>query len=479
MPAPRSLAELEADVARDLELSAHPRAPWLVPRQVGSADILDVLIIGGGQCGLAVAHALRRDKVENILVVDRAEHGQEGPWVTYGRMRALRSLKDQTGPDLRLPALTYQAWHEASFGRDDWDRMRWIPKEFWNDYLLWFRRVTGVPVRNGIEAGAITPIGTDCGLPALEIATSAGVMRARKVVLATGQEGIGGWWMPPHIAALPRPFRAHTNEMIDFDALRGKVVAVLGAGASAFDNAAVALEQGAAEVHLFCRRAEPMVVQPYRWLTFAGFLRHMGEMPDEWRWRFMSYILGLREGFAQDHYDRVVKHANFHMHVGGEWTGAAIEAGRVALDTPTGPFLADFLITGTGTRMDPAMCPELAHCAGNIALWADRYTPPPEDAHARLGEFPYLNADSAFLEKRPGETPWIADIHLFGIGTTMSFGPAGSSINAMSISAPRVAAGVTRGLFAADMPRLYAELRAYEQKQVELDTARLVRPAAE
>lgn len=479
MPAPRNLAELEADVARDLELTAHPRAPWLVPRQVGGQDILDVLIIGGGQCGLAVAHALRRDKVDNLLVVDRAAHGQEGPWVTYARMRALRSLKDQTGPDLKLPALTYQAWHEASFGRDDWDRMRWIPKEYWNDYLLWFRRVTGIPVRNGVEAGAITPIRTDCGLPALEIATSTGTLRARKVVLATGQEGVGGWWMPPHIEALPRPFRAHTNEMIDFAALRGKVVAVLGAGASAFDNAAVALEQGAAEVHLFCRRAEPMVVQPYRWLTFAGFLRHMGEMPDEWRWRFMSYILGLREGFAQDHYDRVMKHANFHMHLGREWTGAAIQDGRVALDTPTGPFTADFLITGTGTRMDPGLCPELVHCAGNIALWADRYTPPPEEANPRLGQFPYLNADSAFLERRAGETPWIADIHLFGIGTTMSFGPAGSSINAMSISAPRVAAGVTRGLFQADLPRLYADLRAYEQKQVELDPARLVRHAAE
>ncbi|MCU0946339.1 MAG: NAD(P)/FAD-dependent oxidoreductase, partial [Rubritepida sp.] len=378
----------------------------------------------------------------------------------------LRSWKDQTGPDLRLPALTYQAWHEASFGRADWERMRWIPKEFWNDYLLWFRRVTGLPVRNGVQAGAISPIATDDGLPALAIETSAGVMRARKVVLATGQEGIGGWWMPEIVAALPPGFRAHTNEEIDFAALRGKVVAVLGAGASAMDNAAVALEHGAAEVHLFCRRAEPMVVQPYRWLTFAGFLRHMGEMSDEWRWRFMAHILGLREGFAQDHYDRVMRHANFHMHIGRDWTGARVEDGRVRLDTPQGPFLADFLITGTGVRMDAALCPELAHCADNIALWEDRYAPPPEEANPRLGRFPYLNAD-----------PWISGIHLFGIGTTMSFGPAGSSINAMAISAPRLAAGVTRNLFREDMPRLWAELRDYDLKQVEIDPARLARPA--
>ena len=473
MPAPRSLIELEADVARDLDMTAHPRAPWLEAKTANGAPVLDVLVIGGGQCGIAVAHALKRDKVDNILVIDRADFGREGPWTTYGRMKNLRSLKDQTGPDLRLPSLTYQAYHEAAYGRADWDAMRWIPKEYWNDYLVWFRRVTGIPVRNGVSAGAIAPITTDDGLPAFSIETSAGPMQARKVVLATGQEGIGGWWMPEHIAALPEHFRAHTNEMIDFAALRGKVVAVLGAGASAFDNAAVALEHGAAEVHLFCRRAEPMVVQPYRWLTFAGFLRHMGEMTDEWRWRFMSYVLGLREGFAQDHYDRVVKHANFRMHVGREWETARVENGRVVVDTPRGNFTADFLITGTGVRMEARLCPELANCADNLALWGDRYTPPPEEASARLALYPYLNADSAFVEKRAGRTPWISGIHLFGIGTTMSFGPAGASINAMSISAPRVAAGVTRNLFAEDMPRLYADLRAYDQKQVEIDKARI------
>nr|MCU0887674.1 hypothetical protein [Rubritepida sp.] len=122
------------------------------------------------------------------------------------------------------------------------------------------------------------------------------------------------------------------------------------------------------------------------------------------------------------------------------------------------------------------LCPELAHCADNIALWEDRYAPPPEEANPRLGRFPYLNADSAFTEKRPGETPWISGIHLFGIGTTMSFGPAGSSINAMAISAPRLAAGVTRNLFREDMPRLWAELRDYDLKQVEIDPARLARP---
>lgn len=471
---PIDLETLERDVARDLALIAHPRAPWLLPKTHGGVPVLDCLVIGAGQCGIAIGCALKRDKVDNILLIDRAAEGREGPWVTYARMRTLRSPKDQTGPDLGLPSLTYQAWHEARFGAADFAAMPLTPKDLWQDYLLWVRRVTGLPVRNGVTATRIAPSRTDDGLPCLAVGTDAGPIFARKVVMATGQEGIGYWWMPDFVADLPPTLRAHAADAIDFDALRGRTVAVLGAGASAFDNAATALEHGAAAVHLFCRRADPMIIQPYRWLTFAGFLRHLHEMSDSWRWRFMAHILGLREGFPQDTYNRVTRFPNFTMHVGRPWTGARVADGRPVVETAKGDFAADFLICGTGVRMDPTAVPELALCAHNIAQWQHRYTPPPEEANPRLGEFPYLNADSSFAERMPGETPWIRDIHLFGIGTTMSFGPAGSSINAMTIAAPRVAAGVTRGLFEADLPRLHADLLAYDVAQVVIDPMRTV-----
>jgi cation diffusion facilitator CzcD-associated flavoprotein CzcO len=473
MPAPRNLTELEADISRDLELVAHPRAAWLEAKTSGGAPVLDCLIIGAGQCGLAVAHALKRDKVSNILLIDRAPEGKEGPWVTYARMPTLRSWKDQNGPDLGIPSLTYQAWHEAQFGAAHFAAMRMIPREAWQDYLNWLRRVLALPVQNGVTAGRISPARTDDGLPCLRVESSAGPYLARKVVLATGQEGVGEWWMPDFLRALPAEMRAHSADAIDFAALKGRVVAVVGAGASAFDNAAMALEAGAAEVHLFCRRADPMIIQPYRWLTFAGFMRHIFEMPDEWRWRFMSYILGLREGFPADTYARVNAFPNFTMHVGRPWHGARVVDGRVELATARGAFNADYVICGTGVRMDPALIPALGDCADNIALWADRYTPPAEEASERLGEFPYLAPDYAFVEKRAGKTPWIRDIHLFGIGTTMSFGPAGSSINAMTMAAPRLAAGITRGLFEADLPRLYGDLRSYNLAQVVLDPSRI------
>jgi cation diffusion facilitator CzcD-associated flavoprotein CzcO len=280
--------------------------------------------------------------------------------------------------------------------------------------------------------------------------------------------------MPDFVAALPPEKRAHSGDAVDFRALRGKVVAVLGAGASAFDNAATALEHGAAEVHLFCRRAEPQLVQPYRWLTFSGFLRHLHEMPDAWRWRFMAYILGLREAFPQDTWNRCARFSNFRMHTGRGWTGAALTRDeRVAIETPRGDFFADFLICGTGIRMDFSAVPLLQGFADNIARWSDRYAPPTAEADERLGAYPYLGADYSFKEREPGITPWIRDIHLFGISTTMSFGPAGASLNAMIYAVPRLAAGITRGLFAADLPRLWEDLQRYDVPLAEIDPARL------
>ena len=201
-----------------------------------------------------------------------------------------------------------------------------IPREMWHAYLMWYRNLLDFPVRNDVEVVTAGPGTLDDGGRCLLVTLSTGeVLATRKLVFATGQDGGGEWWMPDFVRALPAAFRAHTCERdIDFERLRGRTVAVLGAGSSAMDNAAVALEHGA-DVHLFCRRAEPSTVQRYRWLTFAGFLRHVGDMPDAWRWRMIGTILRAREGFPIDTYRRVMAHANFTMHVGRAWTGARIE----------------------------------------------------------------------------------------------------------------------------------------------------------
>jgi cation diffusion facilitator CzcD-associated flavoprotein CzcO len=461
-----ALAALEARVRADLAKTAHPEAPWLTPKPgPDGRPALDVLVVGAGQSGLAIAFGLMRSQVGNILVLDKSEAGQEGPWLTYARMHTLRSPKHFTGPDLDIPSLTYQSWHEARFGEEDWRKLDLIPRALWAEYLLWFRRVVELPVRNGCEVVDIAPAAG--GLLAAKVKTSAGIdtLFARKIVLATGQEGMGDWIIPEPLRHLPPSRCVHTGQPVDFTQLRGKQVLVIGAGASAFDNAAAALEAGAAEVHLFCRRAEIQVIQPYRWLTFRGFLRHFCDLDDAWRWRFMRAILEMREGFPQATWDRCARHGNFHLHEGAP-VEAATETDRgVELQTPKGAFAADFVICATGIDMNFAGRPELQNCAGNIAVWADRYQPPAGERSPRLGRFPYLADDYALVERVAGATPWIADIHVFAIASTMSFGPSGSSINAMTTAVPKLVHGLTRGLFRTDIERHWASFSAYDVPQ--------------
>jgi cation diffusion facilitator CzcD-associated flavoprotein CzcO len=461
-----ALDTLEARVRADLAKIEHPGAAW-VAQKLGpdGRPALDVLIVGAGQSGIAAAFGLMRSQVTNILVLDKSEQGREGPWLTYARMHTLRSPKDYTGPDLDIPSLTYQSWHEARFGETDWRNLDLIPRELWAEYLLWFRRVLRLPIRNGYEVVEIAPAAG--GLLAATVQSAGGVeiLYARKVVLATGQEGMGDWTIPEPLRHLPLSLCVHAAQPIDFAGLLGKQVAVIGAGASAFDNAATALEAGAAAVHLFCRRAEIQLIQPYRWLTFRGFLRHFCDLDDVWRWRFMRAILDMREGFPQATYDRCARHANFHHHDGAPIESARTTGHGVELRTPRGVFAADFVICGTGIDMDFASRRELRNCADNIATWADRYEPPMDERSPRLGRFPYLADDYALTQRVPGETPWIADIHVFAIASTMSFGPSGSSINAMTTAVPKLVHGLTRGLFRADVESHWASFKAYDVPQ--------------
>jgi cation diffusion facilitator CzcD-associated flavoprotein CzcO len=461
-----ALIALEAQVRDDLARTSHPSAAWLEPKPGPDGQpALDVLIVGGGQSGLAIAFGLKRSQVTNILIVDKAGGGEEGPWLSYARMQTLRSPKDFTGPDLDTPSLTYQSWHEARFGKEDWERLDLIPRKLWAEYLLWFKRAVGLTVRNGCELLEIAPAADGLLAATVTCEGATKTLYARKIVLATGQEAMGNWSIPEPLRHLPARFVARASDPIDFAALAGRTVAVIGAGATAFDNAATALEAGAAEVHLLCRRTKIQVIQPYRWLTFRGFLRHFCDLDDVWRWRFMRAILELREGFPQATYDRCGRFPNFHLHQGSPVETAQQVGDEIQLRTPQGSLSANFVISGAGTEIDFADRRELKNFAGNIATWSDRYQPPDDEQSPRLGRYPYLADDYALTERVAGATPWIANIHLFAFASTMSFGPSGSSINAMTTAIPKLVYGLTRGLFRADVERHWNSFRAYDVPQ--------------
>ncbi len=91
-------AALATRIRDDLDRIAHPRASWLTPRRApDGTEALDVLVVGAGQSGVVTAFGLKRAKVDNVLVIDKAPRGEEGPWVTYARMKTLRSRRTSPG----------------------------------------------------------------------------------------------------------------------------------------------------------------------------------------------------------------------------------------------------------------------------------------------------------------------------------------------------------------------------------------------
>ncbi|MBU8899453.1 NAD(P)/FAD-dependent oxidoreductase [Corallococcus sp. M34] len=465
------LAALELALKADLERLAYPGRSWVPPRQTRAGlPVLDVLIIGGGQSGLTAAFGLMRERVTNLLVVDDGAPDLAGPWKTFARMRTLRTPKHLTGPDHGLPHLLFQSWFEAQHGAGAWTSLGRIPKEQWADYLGWYRRVLGIPVRSQTRAGPVEWCADEgCFRVPLEEAggASAGVIHARKVVLATGIDGSGRWEVPAELACVPRALYVHTCEPIDFESMRGRSVGVLGAGASAFDNASLALEHGAAEVRLFFRRRELPTVNAYRWAEFVGFLKHHAELPDVDRWRFIRRILEMGQLPPADTYRRAVGFPQFHLHPGSPWLSVEAVEGRARVTTPQGVYLFDRLILGSGTVTDLSLRPELALLHPDIALWRDRFQPPPELAHADLSRHPYLSAHFEFQEKVPGRAPHVAAVFNYTFGCLLSLGLGGASISGMKYSLPRLVAGVTRQLYLDDRDVFFRSLECYAEREFE------------
>ncbi len=282
---PGGLAALAAEVRRDFERMLFPAPNWVPP--VAGPDgrpALDVLVIGGGMCGQTAAFALVRDGVRNIRVIDRSARGREGPWGTYARMDTLRSPKHLTGPDLGFPALTFRAWYEAQHGADGWQRLYKIATSDWLAYLLWVRDTVPIADRERRRGDA------DRSRPRLRSRAIGRTWRRRDRLCAqsraggrTRRRGRALRAAVPLAGARPagRASRVfHSSDSIDFARFKGGRVGVLGASASAFDNAAVALEAGAAQVSLFSRRPRLPQVNKSKWTVFPGFFHGYADLDD-------------------------------------------------------------------------------------------------------------------------------------------------------------------------------------------------------
>jgi cation diffusion facilitator CzcD-associated flavoprotein CzcO len=413
----------------------------------------NVVLVGGGQTGTAFAFALRRAGIGKVCVIDAADDAtQAGIWLTAARMTLLRTPKSLAGPELGIPELSFQAWHEARHGEAAYAAIDRIPRLLWAEYLQWYRDFLRIPVRYRTRLTQVEPADGYFRLH-LDVEGQRKVETTRKIVLATGFTGNGGAYLPPVLAGLPKHVIAHTQDAIDFAAVRGKTIAVVGAAAAAFDAAGVALENGAAEVHLFARRPSLASVPITRTRGYPGAYDNYRQLPDAIRWH--QAIRFRRAGSTPtiDSIQRAVAFPNFHLHLAAPWDSAEVENDTVVAHAADGTFRFDFVIAGTGYFVDPAARPEIAGFANHILLWRDRYVPPADEDDAFLGSHPYLGEAHEYLEKTPGAAPYLRDIHAHNPAGFVSFGLPIGDVPSMRRDIPLVVAHISRDLFLADLDK--------------------------
>ena len=473
-----AMASLEQQVQHDLSRLNYPPSNWVIPRDgPDGKPMIDVLIVGAGMCGQTAAFALLRQGVRNIRVIDRVAAGQEGPWGTYARMKILRSPKHLTGPDLGVPSLTYRAWHEHQYGVAHWDALHKIDRLDWLSYLLWLRQQVGVPVQSRTEMTKIVASDERLQIDLNHHVQGAGFsvtvehVYARKVVLALGRDGSGDLRWPSFASFRPadrvRNLNVfHSADTIDFSQVAGKRVAVLGAGASAFDNAATALEAGAAQVTLFARRPFLPQVNKSKGVSFPGFMLGYSSLTDDQRWRFFTYMFDEQTPPPWESVLRCDQHANFALRLGCPWLDLVSEPRQVQVHLGSGVEHFDFAILATGFNVDLLARDDLKAVREHVLVWADRIDDEQAAEHPDLARFPFLGSGFELLAAHPDAPDTLSNIHLFNHGSTLSHGALAGDIPGLATGAHRLARRIVRDLFVDDAEEHYQRLRTFNEQEL-------------
>jgi hypothetical protein len=84
-------------------------------------------------------------------------------------------------------------------------------------------------------------------------------------------------------------------------------------------------------------------------------------------------------------------------------------------------------------------------------LWRDRYTPPAGEENDYLGAHPYLGEGHEYLEKSPGDAPFLRNIHVHNPAGFVSFGVPIGDVPSMKRDIPGVTARISQDLFLGDL----------------------------
>jgi cation diffusion facilitator CzcD-associated flavoprotein CzcO len=324
------------------------------------SEIVDVVIVGAGPYGLSIAAHLRKTKVKFRIF--------GAPMQTWAeQMPAGMMLKsDGFASNLYDPESAFTLGHYCAEKKLPYaDVGIPVPLETFSAYGLEFQK-RFVP---DLEPARIVAIQRSSGGFQLKTAQGETVL-ARKVVVAVGITHFS--YLPPFLSDLPAQYVSHSLQHHDLSVFQGKKVAVIGAGASAVDIAAI-LNKSGAEVSLIARRRaiafhkpskEPRpllqrIAKPRsglgpgwrsRLCTDAPLLFHT--LPHQFRIPVVRKHLGPAPGWFVR--DQVVD--RFPLHLGATMRSAEVENGQVRINFVNAnggeeELAADHVIGATGFRV--------------------------------------------------------------------------------------------------------------------------------
>jgi thioredoxin reductase len=325
----------------------------------------EVVVIGAGPFGLSISANLSALGIDHLIV------GR--PMNTWrAHMPDGMILKSEPyASTIASPAGKHSvAAYCASQGQDYVDRVDPLTRDRFLDYADWYTEQL-VP---GVRDETVTAVSPVDGGFHVTFANAAPVF-TRQVVVATGV--IPYQHIPAELAGVPAELVMHTAQLQDLSVFKGRKVAVVGAGQSSLETAALLHETGAS-VQVIARQPKVAWNDPNpRQLSLADHItRPVTQLCEGWRcyfWNTPSAFRMLPENYRitkartvlgpsgswwlKDRVDGVVDVLTGHRIREATTRGSGVQ---LVLDGPGQSLVeADHVIAGTGFRVDLARLPFL------------------------------------------------------------------------------------------------------------------------
>lgn len=405
---------------------------WVVPRKTGNDEkIYDVAIVGAGQAGLTLAYNLKLRGIRRIAVIDRQPKDKPGPWSTFARMQQLRTPKSIQGMENGNPLLSFKTWFCSKYSEERYEKFQFIPLHHWIEYMAWFRCVLSIDTVNETH---VTDLQWDAGNRCLRLATHMGessrFIYCKKICLATGMDAVGAWDLPDQYSdVLPRNAYSCAWEPIEFQQLEGKRIAVIGSGASGFDNAACAIDAGCQSVTLISRSllpekdiyfelwrgrndadvfADEASDQPADYLN--PLLEHNASLDDSERIELLRALFKYGRSPSNPEYLSRARHLDkIRILEGAPIRRISFETQEKSVQIDCGGEVNTFdhVIFAVGVKVGIEKRPELRSISNSILTWGDVVQ---EDLPLSLRQYPKLSKNFQFVSKYK-EANFLKDIY--------------------------------------------------------------------